>query len=490
MRRYAGLWLAAAWAYDQHTGVDARIRRALKKSLEPYPKGESKDDAVHYLRDVLSFPESAVLVYDHHVIVDRRFLRQEKNRKHVNFLASIVAKQKSIKNAAYAFSGNSTGFCGRDMGAKRAPYPCLIIAKAYGAKQPGVLVPNPYHQDLDYWSALRDHIKARASSRPWKTRLPLVFWRGNVLDRWHAPDDPRYAGDSCENEFGNHARLAAMAESVLHPDLVDVKCFSKHKCRARDPDERPCPDEQYLYSDTMRRVQRNSSLITDHGHVAKENYTRYKYVLNLPGSTSGSYSRNLNHLWFLGSVVLFWKARFSEWYFPALTEGETHLTVDSSTLADAVRMLEENTKDARVLREKASDVDHRIMCPSCLAAYVSEVIDEVRAHFALSKLLDDPCATHAFFDALNCQRRDLVIIRATARPAGSFDVSEFMHRRLTTNTTFAKTTCHEIASRAHLQCRQRDRSILGWLRAKLGGWHAAQVPSLDEPPGTRRRLRG
>ena len=268
MRLYAGLWLAAACAYDQHKEVDARIRKALKKSLEPYPKGESKDDAIHYVRDVLSFPESAVLVYDHHVIVDRRFLRQEKSRKHVNFLASIVAKQKSIKNAAYAFSGNSTGLCGRDMGAKRAPYPCVIIAKAHGTKQPGVLVPNPYHHDLDYWSALRDHIKARASSRPWKTRLPLVFWRGNVLDRWHAPDDPRYAGDSCENEFGNHARLAAMAESVLHPDLVDVKCFSKHKCRARDPDERPCPDEQYLYSDTMRRVQRNSSLITDHGHVS------------------------------------------------------------------------------------------------------------------------------------------------------------------------------------------------------------------------------
>ena len=120
---------------------------------------------------------------------------------------------------------------------------------------------------------------------------------------------------------------------------------------------------------------------------------------------------------------------------------------------------------------------------------MSEVIDEVRAHFALGKLLDDPCATHAFFDALNCQRRDLVIIRATARPAGSFDVSEFMQRRLTTNTTFAKTTCHEIASRAHAECRARDRSILGWLRAKLGGWHTAQVSSLDEPPGTRR-LRG
>ena len=99
------------------------------------------------------------------------------------------------------------------------------------------------------------------------------------------------------------------------------------------------------------------------------------------------------------------------------------------------------------------------MCPACLAAYVSEVIDEVRAHFALSTLLDDPCATHAFFDALNCQRRDLVVIRATRRRHRSFDVSEFMHRRLTTNATFEKTTCHEIASRARAECRARDRSV-------------------------------
>ena len=166
--------------------------------------------------------------------------------------------------------------------------------------------------------------------------------------------------------------------------------------------------------------------------------------------------------------MLFWKARFAEWAFPALTAGATHLAVDASTLADAVRMLEENTTAAKALREKAADVNNRIMCPACLAAYVSEVIDEVRAHFALSKLLDDPCATHAFFDALNCQRRDLVVIRATRRRHSSFDVSEFMHRRLTTNATFEKTTCHEIASRAH-ECRAgTDR-----LGARARGWHAA-----------------
>lgn len=468
--------LAATIEAKAPPDVDARVVKALQRSLEPYPRHTTTSAATLYVRDVLASPESAVLVYEGNVVVDRRFLRAEKNRKHANFLASIVAKT-GLQNTAYAFSGNSTGHCGRDMGTTRAPYPCLVIAKALGEAQRGILVPNPYHQDLDYWSALRDHIKARAQSRPWATRIGRVFWRGNVLDRWHEENDPHYAGGSCENEFGNHARLAAMTQSVLHPEVVDVKCFSKHKCRARDPTQRPCP--QFEYTEAMSRVQQNSSLITDHGHVAKENYTRYRYVLNLPGSTSGSYSRNLNHLWFLGSVVFFWRAKFVEWYFPALVEGETHVTVDSLTLAETVRHLE--TKGTSVLRAKAADVGKKLLCPACLAAYVGLVVDELRKHFALGSLLDDPCASHAFFDALSCQRRDLVMIRATARPAG-YDVSEFMHRRLTTNTTYFKITCPELSALARALCTPPGRSWLKRLRAFYR--HAAQPSPRDEPPGT------
>merc|ERR1719182_640956 len=100
----------------------------------------------------------------------------------------------------------------------------------------------------------------------------------------------------------------------------------------------------------MRRVQRNSSLITDHGHVAKENYTRYKYVLNLPGSTSGSYSRNLNHLWSLDSVVMLWRDGVKEWYYPALAHGVTHLDVNKTDLVKSVRGLEADPGKASKLR--------------------------------------------------------------------------------------------------------------------------------------------
>ena len=45
-----------------------------------------------------------------------------------------------------------------------------------------------------------------------------------------------------------------------------------------------------------------------------KDYRNHKYLLNLPGAASGSYSKNLNHLWRTGSVVMQWVHPFVEWY--------------------------------------------------------------------------------------------------------------------------------------------------------------------------------
>ena len=78
-----------------------------------------------------------------------------------------------------------------------------------------------------------------------------------------------------------------------------MKCTTIKHC---DVAKAPCPgrprDEHEI------ATAANHSLISAGAHTHRENYTMYKYVLNLPGSTSGSYSRNLNHLWSLDSVVL------------------------------------------------------------------------------------------------------------------------------------------------------------------------------------------
>ena len=118
-----------------------------------------------------------------------------------------------------------------------------------------------------------------------------------------------------------------------------MKCTTIKHC---DVAKAPCPgrprDEHEI------ATAANHSLISAGAHTHRENYTMYKYVLNLPGSTSGSYSRNLNRaspvsyavlrridgsihadLWSLDSVVLLWRDGVKEWYYPALEHGVTHL---------------------------------------------------------------------------------------------------------------------------------------------------------------------
>merc|ERR1719487_568224 len=80
----------------------------------------------------------------------------------------------------------------------------------------------------------------------------------------------------------------------------------------------------------------------------REMYCRWKYELNLPGSSTGSYSMNLNHLWLTGSVVLQWELEsgkgpnFEEWYYPGLTKDLTHLEVSKG---NAIVKIQELKRD-------------------------------------------------------------------------------------------------------------------------------------------------
>ena len=95
---------------------------------------------------------------------------------------------------------------------------------------------------------------------------------------------------------------AQVALSHTFPDLFDVKCL---ECDVRDERAQPCP--AYKYDAATKRALRNVTAM--HApHLTKSLYATYQYQLNLPGSVSGSYSRNLNHIWGVGSVVAMWDA--------------------------------------------------------------------------------------------------------------------------------------------------------------------------------------
>ena len=71
------------------------------------------------------------------------------------------------------------------------------------------------------------------------------------------------------------------------------------KCsRSAPPSDFSCVSgqERWEHDQARSSVVRNPAKVLDDKWVEPEDYARYQYLLNLPGETSGSYSRNLNHL--------------------------------------------------------------------------------------------------------------------------------------------------------------------------------------------------
>ena len=95
-----------------------------------------------------------------------------------------------------------------------------------------------------------------------------------------------------------------------HPDEVDAKCVDgkRHACKL------PPPSCVGIVNDFNSGLKAKARI--DGKFLDDKDYRNHKYLLNLPGAASGSYSKNLNHLWRTGSVVMQWVHPFVEWYRP------------------------------------------------------------------------------------------------------------------------------------------------------------------------------
>jgi len=128
--------------------------------------------------------------------------------------------------------------------------------------------------------------------------------------------------------------------------------------------------------------------------VPHEGYVKYQFLADLPGSVSGSYSRNLNYLWLLGAVVLRWHASFEsagdmqvkQWYYAALEHNTTHLDVDVSTVFTTVQALKADAVWAQALVHHARAVAHTFLRPAALAEYFGAVFDAVENRQRLDSL--------------------------------------------------------------------------------------------------------
>jgi len=181
----------------------------------------------------------------------------------------------------------------------------------------------------------------------------------------------------------------AAALTAARPDLFDAKC------NALDPPRNfSCVPGAETLEAAVSLVDSKASELLDEGFYEKEAYARHKVMLHLPGQTTGSYSRNLNHLWATGAAITMWDTSAVEWYYPALIPGE-HL--ESVSVKTAVHV-PSNLNHEELVRG-ARFVDETLVSADGIATYMKRALLAIRAHMSYDKVLDDPAQFLAIAEA-------------------------------------------------------------------------------------------
>ena len=500
-------WVCPVWPKDP---VDLELKRSLGVEREAFGTlrfPEKPDHAAYvapwhpdsmiddegsrlarlYLRQVLWRRKDTILIYEGRIYADRHLLENDKARKHMNFMASL-GKRVPLPNIAYLIQLRSTGqshggYFGppsnhnettwnariwpdirkqehrnlkvdqneEDLDEVNFRLPSLSIAKSDGYEQASILMPNMYFGDLSDWQKETDLLMNGAATRNFENRLKKVFWRGAI--RHNVESD-------CDVDVGNYARLSAVSLSKAEPGIFDVRCVDAKESLCHLLTKKnltlPCYHEK-IYDDDMRAALKDPAAIVG-TYVHREDFSKYQFLLNLPGSLRGSYSRNLNHLWLLDSVVLLWNetgvnAGVREWYYPGLQDGKTHLNLDKQSAKAKLQSLLQDTTMTSKLRKEGRKVHDDYLSPDALARYFLRTFQLLRSTFDLAPILDYP----KHFDrelkaALDCSQLEVLeFVDVEHLPKTNNNIPQHKtnkkhnsDRRLTTRLRTIKRSCDDI----------------------------------------------
>lgn len=327
-----------------------------------------------------------VLIWKNRIYVDKDFVGIDKNNRHLQFVYS-VSRLRELPDSVYLINRFAFG--------DRHPYPLdnkslddklsciaygndrpdpeLVISKYHGYRQCGILIPNMYNfNELGKWNSTTRNLAKAAKKKSWKERRDVAFWRGQILSQ-----------PKCHRDAGNFARWQALALSRSFPDEFECDCLDGKPCDFRNDSLYPC--DLLKYDATIAKIQSEDRTKHSRPAMPVEGFVDYKFLLNVPGTISGSYSRHLNVLWSLGSVVLLWDSPHVEFYYPALRDGVTHVSVNAKNVRDRLIALREDNQfsTAASLAQQAKRVHDLFLCPDCLAKYMVIVLRAYWRHFRL-----------------------------------------------------------------------------------------------------------
>lgn len=203
-----------------------------------------------------------------------------------------------------------------------------VLSMARSDDEADVLYPNPYFGTPAEWQVQVDALTASADSRPWRSRKRKAFWRG-----------------SCVGFPGSLPRLQLVA---MHEEpMLDV-AFTR-KCPVKDwaPSLFSSPADHKRVTDLASKLPKAS-------RVDALTFSAFRMLFHLPGSTEGSYSRNLQVALGTGAVVLKWDSPYAEFYYRQLVDGVHFVGVNASTALARVAWLTSHDNAAQRIAAAAS----------------------------------------------------------------------------------------------------------------------------------------
>lgn len=303
------------------------------------------------------------------------------------------------------------------------------------------------------WDRISRQFEEAAQRHPWEERTPRVLWRGQLATSSPVIDYSSGAsGNTPSNEAGdevahhlctdpaNKASLEAVSLTKGAPDVFDMRLADglRDAPLVFRQNVRSCRPSESLPADIRSVIDKASSLkhksalaplslktklpgtavtkqpkfvntadaavdalpqVFEDVEEATKNLfmakwsgrmstMTYKFVASLP-APGGAPPPARNEIWLLGSVVLMWRSRAVEWYYPALANGITHVTIDRTNAEDVVRELIADDNRAQRLALEASAVHDNHLCSSCIMECWHDIITRYNARFGLH-LLDIP----------------------------------------------------------------------------------------------------
>jgi len=223
-----------------------------------------------------------------------------------------------------------------------------------------IAMPNLFFGTLDEWRHLHAAMKQSRDQNPYDERRDIAMWRGDI-------GDPTPKGS--HNTSGAEARLKLIL--FREPEDLELGVLEVHDSQWNSSVEKW--DRKGLLpggqADVAYLTGLNTGLLHgDEAALPPQHFSKYKYIISMPGSAQGSYSRHMQFATAAGGVVLLWEQAYWEFYYRSMVEGEHLFHVNEHTILPTIRRLRENPDLARRIAANVRRFFDEDLAPDALIA--------------------------------------------------------------------------------------------------------------------------